>query len=182
MVIAWHIVEGLQRVFIFLGFHGHGATRRDVMDVVYSDDADLDVPILRGTMKLDYFLLPTKYIYIGNTRYVFGFDTDHLLKMSADIITSTGKQVFGKVQKAFVACHANDGYSGGPITDYEDHMKGMVVGGRGQNMLSTTFIPSTSIHTVVYNILLHRGKFGFFLCIVLPTQTISTNYNIYPIS
>jgi hypothetical protein len=60
-----------------------------------------------------------------------------------------------------VACHADDGFSGGLVTDYEGHVKGMVVGGRGRSMLLTTFIPSESIHDAV--ILLHRGRFGFSL-------------------
>jgi S1-C subfamily serine protease len=97
VVTAWHIVEGLQRISVFLGFPGHGATRHDVMDVVYSDNADLDVAVLRGSMKPNCFLLPTGSFYTGDIGYVFGFDTDHLLKMSAGIITFTGEQAFGKV-------------------------------------------------------------------------------------
>ena len=97
VVTIWHIVEDLQRISIFLGFPGHGAICHNVMDVVYNNNVDLDVVVLRSTMKPNFFLLPAGSFRIEKTNYVFGFDRDHLLKMTANIIAFIGEQVFRKV-------------------------------------------------------------------------------------
>ena len=64
-------------------------------------------------------------------------------------------QIFGTKQKAFIACHLDNGYSGRLVIDYKGLVIGMVLGGRGQNVLTTTIMPSYAIRVAIHGAIIN---------------------------
>ena len=84
-----------------------------------------------------------------------------------------------------MACFVNNDYSGGLVTNYKGHVKGMVVDGRGRSILSTTFILSASIHIalivsikVSLDFLFGFKLFFVFFCTRFPNNHASFHFNV----
>lgn len=132
-----HVVLGLQTLKI---------TRMDgdrkvdgIADVVYRSRV-LDVAILKAKVSFKHFLLRSHSSLSGGVGYVFGYDEDVVLKMSSGVASE------GLVSEAFIACHADHGYSGGPVTDYNGWVKGMVVGSKGIALHTTRYLTAEALN------------------------------------
>lgn len=75
-----------------------------------------------------------------------GFRNDGAAPRVSKGLISTDR--FPNVQ-AYIAAHADHGYSGGPIIDHQGKVQGLVTGGDGEAMLTTRFMPSQVTATLI---------------------------------
>jgi len=130
---------------VVMGMHSCKITRfigdrhiQEIVDVVYIS-LDVDVAILKAKDSFRNYLVLSPSSPSGEVGYVFGYDADGVLKMSSGVTSA------GLTPEAYIACHADHGYSGGPVTDYKGAVKGMVVGSKGIALHTTRYLTAESL-------------------------------------
>lgn len=110
-------------------------------------DFNIDVAILKADYECGDFLRAAN-MKMGSTGYIMGFRNDSAAPRVSKGLISTDR--FPNVQ-AYIAAHADHGYSGGPIIDHQGKVQGLVTGGDGEAMLTTRFMPCGYIALTITN-------------------------------
>ena len=106
---------------------------------VITEDAMIDIAVLKASYICDKFLRAI-HVTMGSTGYVMGFSPKST-RVSKGLISITN---FPDVE-AYVAAHADKGYSGGPVLDHNGKVRGVVLSGAGEQVLTTRFMPCSFI-------------------------------------
>lgn len=103
-----------------------------------------DIAVLKGHLPVKSFLRASIFKQ-AQTGYVFGYASDSTaLRVSSGIVSSAPQSFM-----CTIASHSDHGYSGGPCTDAHGKWFGMVVGGEGQAMMLTRFIPAMVVNAIL---------------------------------
>lgn len=106
---------------------------------VETEDLIIDIAVLKANYICDKFLRAI-HMTMGSTGYVMGFNPNST-RVSKGITSITA---FPDVE-AYVSAHADEDYSGGPVLDHNGKVRGVVLSGAGQRVLTTRFMPCSFI-------------------------------------
>lgn len=113
-------------------------TSREGVELVFEALDNWDVAILSYTRVLEFFVNASPKIESGDFGYILGYDLDGILKMSLRVISVRAQSLgFEANQDSYIAAHVDSRYSGGPMCDQKGHVKGMTLGCKGQQVVST---------------------------------------------